>query len=219
MQKPGQSNPPAVANKRAGKVRTQTRKNIMAAYEAYTRREPGSKEQLFKLVRDFAYLKVYHLEYDFRHLGTAETADDWAQKVALDIWIGIDKFEGSPELFYSWVHKSAYNRAKLAFKYLDHESKTKVSLTVDHLDEESGEESQEDNPEIYEREGGSDFTFTIPKSVQGLDLDICKLILDGESYAEIAASLDMTEGAVKMRLERLRLRLATERQAARLTRK
>jgi len=68
--------------------RESVRTKLIAAYEAYVRREKASMDNLLKLVNEFAFMKLSHLEYepDFRQFGSAETADDWAQNVTIKVW-------------------------------------------------------------------------------------------------------------------------------------
>jgi hypothetical protein len=88
------------------KKRKTTKQALIAATEAYERREPLSMDNLLKLVSDFARLKVSHVEYDLRCEG-AETADDWAQDITVSVWEALekDRFNVTPADFYSFVHK------------------------------------------------------------------------------------------------------------------
>lgn len=206
----------SITNGELNRVRKKTKEKLMTAYEGYQRREPGSADRLMEQVRKFAYTKVYHLEHDFENFGSSQTADDWAQNVSLAVWKGLDKFQGTPALFYSWVHKICFNEATDAFNIVKEESLTKVALFVKSLDEDSDEKQEEINPEIY-RLDERETMLSIPASIQGVDRNICSLIIDGMNYAQVAEGLRMTEGAVKMRLLRLRDRMKAEREATRPT--
>jgi DNA-directed RNA polymerase specialized sigma24 family protein len=215
-----------VSNKIAAVKRDRTRTELMAAYEAYQRREPASMDKLLLLVRKFVYLKLYHLEYDFKDFGSAETVDDWTQDVTIKVWQELkeDRFEGTPAQFYSWVHKIAFNKASEAFNKLDEERATSVPLFIKSDDggDENGDTYEEDNPAIYEDRAGSDRSYVrIPASVQGTDLMICNLLLTtvrgedgkyrGRTYANVAGILNMTENAVAQRMKRLQDRFRAER--------
>jgi len=213
-------------NKLAGTKREQNRNNLISAYEAYQRREPRSMDNLLAVVRKFAYMKLYHLEHDFKDFGSAETVDDWAQDVVFKVWQALDKdrFEGTPAEFYSWVHKIAFNRSTDAFNDLQDEKAIKVPLFIKSKEggDENGDDYEEENPAIYEEDGDASVAFHIPASVQGIDLTICKLLLTevrgtdgnhrGRNYAEVGFVLGMTEDAVKKRLSRLQQRLKAEGQ-------
>ncbi len=65
-----------MADSIAAHKRAALKTKIAEAYNKYRSGESHSRDHLLELVRQFAYLKVYHLEFDFRSMGTAETADD-----------------------------------------------------------------------------------------------------------------------------------------------
>jgi DNA-directed RNA polymerase specialized sigma24 family protein len=203
-----------VSNHIEGAKRGRTRNELIAAYEAYQRGEPRSFDVLLQKVQKFATSKLIHLEHDFVDFGTAENADDWAQEVTIKVWQGMNVTRTS-ESFYAWVHKIAFNQASASFNELSEEQDKKVGLTKPIKDSYNGSlDAVKDNPEIYETSGVSTSIY-IPPSVQGLDLDICKLILDGMTYTRIAKELKITESNVKKRLERLRTRIAAERKTER----
>ena len=186
----------------AGIKRESTKSELSHAYERYQRREPGSMDFLLTKVREFAYMKVYHLEYDFRKFGSAETADDWAQDVTLKVWRSLSEGTSNrtPASFYAWVHKIAFNVGNDAFTLLYKEREAKVGLTVQVTDDEGTHE--EDNPEIYK--DSPEDTIYFPPSVQGVNLTICKLLYEGWGYPRIATELQMSVNAVKKRLYALR---------------
>jgi hypothetical protein len=212
----------------AGLKHKSTRQALIAAYEAYERREPGSMDRLLQLVRKFAFLKVSHLEYepDFKQMGSAETADDWAQEVTIKVWQELVKKDKkrTGEEFYSWVHKIAFNRATDAFNDLLKQKKTKIPMFVsneEEVDQKGRTETfTEENPLIHAGADGYGSNTLIPAHVEGLDLTICKLMLTevqdqnkngdyftrGRRYDEVAFVLGMTAEAVQMRMMRLRKR-------------
>lgn len=132
--------------------RNKKRNALISAYEAYQRQEPLSLDTLLKQVQRFAYTKVYHLEHDFRHFGSAETADDWAQDVMIKVWqkLSDGSFKGNGEQFYAYVHKIAFNRAQKAFNKLAEAEQTKVPLTVERHEggDPDAEMYEDDNPEL-----------------------------------------------------------------------
>jgi RNA polymerase sigma factor (sigma-70 family) len=207
--------------------RESTKQGLISAYEAYLRSEAGSLDKLLALVQKFAYKKLYHFEIENKELGTINTVDDYAQDVATAVWNGLrlQSFSGDSSSFYPWVHKITHNKGILFIKELEKQRNTKVGLTVVR-ENDDGEKEEIDNPEIYE-EHDFDIRVNIPRSIQGVDLTICKLMLTtvqdqrkdgsfyrrGRNYAEVADVLEMTEGAVKARLKRLRKGLKKEKPA------
>jgi DNA-directed RNA polymerase specialized sigma24 family protein len=210
-----------------GRKRASIRTELMSAYKAYQRREPGSMDQLLALVRKFVYMKLYHLEHDFKDFGSAETVDDWTQDVSIRVWQSLlQSDKRSPASFYAWVHKIAFNEGNAAFNKLEAERAGHVSLFVYSEEGEQdgdGEHYQEENPALHE-EGHGGSSIHIPASVTGVDRDICNLLLTtirtekdgrhrGRNYAEVGQVLGITEQAVKDRLWKMRKRLKAEREA------
>jgi RNA polymerase sigma factor (sigma-70 family) len=204
--------------------KNQTKEELVAAYEAYQRREPGSLDNLLVLAREFALTKVYHLEHDFREMGSYETADDWAQEVSISVWEGLvgandtKQFVGDGAGFYAWVHKIAFNRGIKAFNDLKDEQKTKVSWTLKHG---RGEDAYEtDNPEVYINPI-PDRLIDLPNGITGLDREIVLHVYAGRNYHEIGELLGMSESAVTSRIHQVKKRVVKEeakrraRQAAR----
>ena len=204
------------------------KKAIEDAYEAYVRREPGSLDNLLTLVSIFAKRKIHSVESDpeFKQLGTACTGDDFAQEAVIAVWKGLDRgvFRGDVSNFYAWMHSIVFSHKKQLESEILEQKCTKVPLLVNRKvgqDEkvscsDKDEYEEVDNPVIHARPAVSDIGCTIPASVQGVDLTICKLLLTtvrgedgrerGRTYAEVGFILGMTEDAVTKRMERVRVR-------------
>lgn len=195
--------------------RIRGREQLIKLYTAHQRQVPGSLERLLDEVRKFAYTKVYHLEVDFKNIGTSETADDWAQEVTIKVWQGLNDFNGTPELFYSWVHKIAFNQATEAFGYLKKESELKVPLMVKSSDDKE-EGVEEINPLLY-KDDPDTVNYRLPNFIKGVDRNICLLIIDGMTYAQAAVVLNMTKSAIESRVRRLRNTLVEARKEKRPT--
>jgi len=162
-------------------------------------------------VRDFAKRKFGYLEYSFTE--AAETADDWAQDVTLKVWQAVIQkgFNDTPEGFLRYLYRIIRNHRNDSYRDLEKVSKTQVPFLQDFEDDGSGGEIlAEENPLIHEEH--EPFTIQIPASLQGLDRHICQFIMDGCNYAAIGRMFEMSEDAVKKRMERLRRRLAEERE-------
>lgn len=198
-----------------GEKRQKTKDAMTSAYLAYKNNKAGSLTVLLGIIKKFAIAKMYDLEIDFVKTGTAETVDDWAQEVLIRVWQGLEGFSGVPESFYPWVHKIIFNRSTHAFNMLDDERSNKLSLTVTGW---TGDDAKiaydQENPEIYKSLGGYEGYITIPDSIQGVDLDICKLMIAGTRYEQIGEELGLTCAAVKQRMSRLRKRMEAERKAS-----
>ena len=130
-------------------------------------------------------------------------------------------FRGDRSNIYAYVQSIIFQDKKPEFlKEIIEQRETKVGLTS-VVENDDGESEEIDNPGICREPEGRDLDIRIPKSVQGVDLTICKLMLTtvrgqdgkyrGRNYANIGLILGMTENAVKKRMEQLRDRLKKEK--------
>ena len=204
--------------------RERYKKQLEDAFDAYERREPASMDSLLLEVVKFAKRKMYGVEMDNPKLGTIRTVDDYAQDVMVAVWQGLESksFLGGRPKFYAYVNKISHNTKQDFLAEIIHQRNHKVALTVPINNEYGIKEDEEDNPEIYDARD-FDVRINIPASVQGIDLTICKLLLTevrgkdgnhrGRNYSDIGRILEMTEDAVKKRMDRLRDRLKVEKEA------
>lgn len=198
------------SNRLAELQKNRMRERIIAAYEAYARREPASADNLFQIVYEFALRKHSKLAFDYPEDG--ETPEDSAQEVSIKVWQWLkeNEFNGTGENFYSWLNNiSFHERADLA-EDLGKRTRRKTAVTVSKTDDD-GETREIDNPEFYKKVINED-SFTIPNSVTGVDLSICHFILAKKSYAEIGEILNIAEDTIKQRLARLRKKLIPQRE-------
>jgi RNA polymerase sigma factor (sigma-70 family) len=196
-----------------GKIKSRDiKKRLEAAYDSW--RQTGSLGvAMFPAVRDYAYNSLYVLEVDegFRNFGSAETCDDWSQDISLKVWQNLQagKFKGDTfASFHKWIWTICKNHRTDAFNDLREERDTTVGVTI-VIEDKDGNEGEVQNPEVYESPllPYRSF-FTIPRSIQGVDLNICKLILAGMNHAQIAKELQMTESNVSKRVSRFRMQEA-----------
>ena len=138
------------------------KKRILAAYEAYQRREPNSLNALVTVSREFVYRKLYnHIESKFRDIGTAETADDWAQDVVIKIWQQLTEgYEGTAANYYSYLNKAAFNKRVDATDLVLEKRATMRALTVP-VENDDSEEGTRDNPAIYNQETAEETPYPI----------------------------------------------------------
>jgi RNA polymerase sigma factor (sigma-70 family) len=185
---------------------------LFVAYERYLRKEPGSIDSLFNVVREYTYRKVYDLEIEFREMGSSNTADDWTQEVSLRVLKGLGSRERTPAEFHSWVDTIVRNMKKDAFNELQDQRTTQLPFFYE-LEEEGSEDTfTEENPLIHADR--TPFTIRIPAAVQGLDRYICQFIQGGFPYKTIGKMFGLTEKAVERRMHRLKKKVAEEKKAA-----
>ncbi len=197
----------SASDRESRRARGRIRQRLIDGYDAYQRKEPGSMDRLLLLVREFAFLKVSHLEYEFHNVGTAETADDWAQEVCIKVWQSLPSFKGgSGSSFYAWVHRISFTTSADAFNTLKHAKDNKEPLLVSVSDDDSEDGDEEMNP-ILTGNPDPERWLSIPDEIQGVERNICWLIINGNSYAEIAKNLRLTEKAVRERMYKLRKKM------------
>lgn len=179
-------------------IRDRNKRWLIEAFEGF--RRSGSAEdfdELWKHVLRFAHMKLEHIEHNLRRGGGAEDADDWAQEVAIKVWLNLHRFSGDGAAFFSWVHKIAFNKAADAFKGMYRKSQEEVPW---YIDGEDGDEIE--NPKIEaERMAISihpiericleseERYWSIPSEIEGVDRYIASGVMQGFTYKQIAKGL------------------------------
>jgi RNA polymerase sigma-70 factor (ECF subfamily) len=128
-----------------------------------------------------------------------ETAQDLAQDVALRAWDRLDSLK-DPRTFKAWVRRIAANAAR------DHLRRMAVRKE-DELDAALHVESDDDPHMQAERVAEARLMMAVLDSE---DTEVVELLVakaNGESIASMAERLVLSEGALKMRLMRVRKRL------------
>jgi DNA-directed RNA polymerase specialized sigma24 family protein len=210
-----------VTDKIAAFKRDKNHDALILIYEKF-RQEPLRYEIAFWTeVTKFARRKLKYLEMGETGLGSMDSdgsgIEDFAQEVVIGVLKGMPTFRGTCRSFPAFVHSICYKQAARHFNALKDRKDDIVSMMVsadgglgDALDDEKGGKEVE-NPEIYKSNDTHEFSFSIPSSVQGVELTICKLMIDGMTTQGIAVMLKMTHAAIEKRLSRMRIRLADEK--------
>lgn len=173
----------------------QTRARVMEAYRLYTENPERYADDLFRAVLDFATKKLYPLEYEFKTVGTADTVDDFAQEVAIEVWTTMGSRKRSPATFYAWLNRICFTTAKDAGKSLRRAVWEKEPLFL-----AGGNE----NPLVNRLPNFIYHGFVIPDWVKGTKLLICCGLLDGKDYRRIAWELHTTVAAIEQHVCRLK---------------
>ncbi len=128
-----------------------------------------------------------------------ETAQDLAQDVAIRTWTQLDRLQ-DPRSFTAWVRRIAANAARDHLRRLAVRREDELDAAV-HI--ESG-----DDPHLHaERIAEIRLMMT---ALDSEDTEVVGLLVaraNGESITTMADRLGLTEGALKMRLMRVRKRL------------
>ncbi|HEX3659953.1 MAG TPA: hypothetical protein VHU89_00880 [Acidobacteriaceae bacterium] len=180
---------------------------MMEAYRLYTENPERYADDLFRAVLDFATKKLYPLEYEFKDRGTAETVDDFAQEVAIEVWTTMGSRKRSPATFYAWLNRICFSMSKDAGKSLRRSSweKEPLFLTL-------GGGDAVENPLLKRLSNVVDRGFMIPEWVTGTKLLICCSLLDGKDYRRIAWELHTTVAAIEQHVCRLKKEVKKRRE-------
>jgi len=128
-----------------------------------------------------------------------ETAQDLAQDVALKAWSRLSSLN-DPRTFKAWVRRIAANAAR------DHLRRMAVRKE-DELDAALHVESDDDPHESAERIAEARLMLTVLDSEDPEVVELLMAKANGESIESMAGRLSLSEGALKMRLMRVRKRL------------
>lgn len=137
-----------------------------------------------------------------------ETAQDLAQDVALKAWASLSSLN-DPRTFKAWVRRIAANAAR------DHLRRMAVRKE-DELDTALHVESDDDPHMQAERVAEIRLMMTILDSEDPEVVGLLMAKADGESIESMADRLSLSEGALKMRLMRVRKRLRKRLEELRL---
>ncbi len=186
-----------------------------------TKKDPGQWEATAELVRlartgdesAFAELLQSHRAAVTSTLVACgvrqpETAQDLAQDVALRAWNRLSGLK-DPRTFKAWIRRIAANAAR------DHLRRMAVRRE-DELDAALHVESDDDPHQQAERVAEIRLMMT---ALDSEDPEVVELLMnkaDGESIESMAGRLSLSEGALKMRLMRVRKRLRKKLEELRL---
>lgn len=154
---------------------------------------------------------VFALTY--RMLGSVEDAEDVAQEVFVSVFKGLDAFREGSSL-RTWIYRIALNHARNRLRarsrraYGAHDSVDARPWLQEQRRGESPVSVQGDPVRAAERQ---ELAARIQDGLESLSEQARTMIvlcdIEGRSYAEISAMLDVPEGTVKSRLYRARAAL------------
>jgi len=137
-----------------------------------------------------------------------ETAQDLAQDVALKAWTRLSSLN-DPRTFKAWVRRIAANSAR------DHLRRMAVRKE-DELDAALHVESDDDPHHAVERVAEARLMMSVLDNEDPEVVELLTAKANGESIESMAARLSLSEGALKMRLMRVRKRLRKRLEELRL---
>jgi RNA polymerase sigma factor (sigma-70 family) len=128
----------------------------------------------------------------------ADDRNDLLQEMTLQLWLAFDSFRGESK-FSSWMYRVALNTAIVFFKKQKRRpDNTQLSHDFDMPDEASQTGEKETQLALFY------------KAVQQLDKvekALVYLYMENQPYADIAANLGISEGNVRVRINRVKNKL------------
>ena len=171
------------------------------------RAQKGDMDSFEQLIEKYQ-LKAYNIAY--RLMGNEEDAKDALQESFIKVYNSLDKFRGDSK-FYTWVYRIVSNTCHDLLKK-NSKNKKVISLT-NYLNKEDGETRDIEDPghtveEIVEnKEKSKDILAALNKLSDTHKEILIFRDVQGFSYEEIGDILNCTEGTVKSRISRARMKL------------
>lgn len=162
----------------------------------------GDTEAFEQLVRTYEN-KIYHLA--LRMCGSSEEAGDIAQEAFLAAWRGLPSFRGESN-FATWLYRLTSNAA---IDYLRRQKKERGDMSLD--DEELGLDAVDTGPGPQDAAEQTEVQSAVAAGLRQLSEGHRQVLvlreIQGLSYEEIAAVLEVDLGTVKSRISRARTAL------------
>ena len=179
----------------------------MTEQELVERAKKGDETAFEVLVTDNEK-RIYNLCR--RLTGNPEDAAELTQEAFLNAWRGLSRFQGESS-FSTWLYRLASNAC---IDFLRKEKRRQnLSMTVS-LDDEEEARQVELPDERYAPEGElerAEARRAVAEGLEKLTAEHRQVLvmreINGMSYAEIGAALELEEGTVKSRIARARLAL------------
>ncbi|HET9911046.1 MAG TPA: sigma-70 family RNA polymerase sigma factor [Anaerolineales bacterium] len=170
-------------------------------------------------MNDLDFPKIYEafqpkiLRYLTRLVGEAE-AEDLTQEVLIKVSEAVPDFRGESQLS-TWIYRIATNAAldrlrSPSHKQIVHDCSTSEETELEDRDAATGERTPLIEPQIFRKEMNECIQGFIQKLPENYRVVLVLSEFEGLKDSEIAETLGISSGAVKIRLHRARERLKEE---------
>ena len=153
-----------------------------------------SKEALFKEIFQANSKKIYHLCYGYT--GDDDTANDLMQETFMKVWQNLEKFRNQA-LISTWIYRIAVNTC---LSYLRVEKRQAKDELTDKIIETKQEDYSEKNEQINQ-------LYKCISKLEENERIIITMVLDEVPYPEIAEISGISEGNLRVKIHRIKLKL------------
>ena len=124
--------------------------------------------------------------------------DDLLQEITLQLWLAFDSFRGESK-FSSWMYRVALNVAIVFFKKQKRRpDNEQMPYQFDRVEESSPASEKEEHLAVF---------YKAVQQLGKVEKALIYLYMENQLYEEIAANLGITEGNVRVRINRIKNRL------------
>jgi RNA polymerase sigma factor (sigma-70 family) len=154
-----------------------------------------NKEVLFKEIFQKNSRKIYHLCYGYT--GDSDSANDLMQETFMKVWQNLDKFRNQA-MISTWIYRIAVNTC---LSYLRVEKRHPKDELTENIIENKTEEFSEKNEQVA-------LLYKCISKLEENERIIITLVLDEVPYAEIAEISGISEGNLRVKIHRIKQKLA-----------
>lgn len=152
------------------------------------------KEALFKDIFSTNSKKIYHLCYGYT--GEDDAANDLMQETFMKVWQNLDKFRNQA-LISTWIYRIAVNTC---LSYLRVEKRRAKDELTDNIIENKPEVISEKDDHIAQ-------LYNCISQLEENERILITMVLDEIPYPEIAAISGISEGNLRVKIHRIKVKL------------
>lgn len=153
-----------------------------------------NKEALFKEIFQTNSKKIFHLCYGYT--GDADAANDLMQETFLKVWQNLDKFRNQA-MISTWIYRIAVNTCLSWLRVEKRQHKDELTETII---ENKQEELSDKNEQVA-------LLYKCISQLEENERIIITMVLDEVPYAEIAEISGISEGNLRVKIHRIKLKL------------
>lgn len=152
------------------------------------------KEALFKEIFQNNSKKIYHLCYGYT--GEDDSANDLMQETFMKVWQNLDKFRNQAQIS-TWIYRIAVNTCLSWLRVQKRQAKDELT---DNIIESQPEVISEKNEQIAQ-------LYKCIAQLEENERILITMVLDELPYPEIAEISGISEGNLRVKIHRIKLKL------------